>query len=185
MGGGMAFGGSPHPAPPRLSAHPEAGQWWRRPGLFLQVLLHRSSLDRELARGVAPGQTPALALRARQLQSMRLRRSLANGLQRDVEMTEGRRARDSAALPVNREEVIRARRLLLRIVERLRDPGAVSPRGVATVRWLLSDGASPIFSPGWSTTKSAPGALESQARTILSIFDDRTSDFPPGDRAHR
>jgi hypothetical protein len=185
MAGSMAFGGPQHSTLGGLPPHPEqAGHRWR-PALLLRVLLHRSQLDRQLAEGVDPNQTPALSLRARQLQSMRLRRSLANGLKRDVEMTEGRRARDSAALPVNREEVIRARPLLLRIVERLRQPGAVSPRGVAMVRWLLSDAASPIFSPGWSGAKTAPGALESQARTILAVFDGRNVDLAPGDRAHR
>lgn len=184
MAGSMAFGGPQHSTLGGLPPHPEqAGHRWR-PALLLRVLLHRSQLDRQLAEGVDPNQTPVLSLRARQLQSMRLRRSLANGLARDVEMTEGR-SRDSAALPINREEVIRARPLLLRLVERLREPGVASPRGVAMVRRLLTDGSSPIFSPGWSGAKTAPRALERQARTILSIFDDRTSDLPPGDRSRR
>ena len=113
--------------------------WWTI-SLFLLALVHRSRLDRQLAEGVDPDQSPALSLRARQLQGMRPRRSLANSLERDIEMTE--RYPDGAALPISRAEVTRARPLLLLLLERLREPGAVSPRGVVMVRLLLSGGRS-------------------------------------------
>lgn len=99
--------------------------------LFLLALVHRSRLDRQLAEGVDPDQGPALSLRARQLQGMRPRRSLANSLERDIEMTE--RYPDGAALPISRAEVTRARPLLLLLLERPREPGAS-----ALVAWSWS-----------------------------------------------
>lgn len=185
MAGGMAFGGPQQPTPRELPAHARCAGYSWRPTLLLRVLLHRSSLDRQLAEGIDPEQTGALSLRARQLQGMRLRRSLASSLTRDIVMTEGRPSRYDTALPINREEVIRARPLLLQLVERLRGTGSLSPRGVAMIRWMLTDGSSPIFAPGWSRAKSAPRALERHAQNVLAVFDGKTPDLPPGNRPRR
>lgn len=149
--------------------------------LRLRVLAHRVRLDKELAEGASTIGNVLLSLRAGQLQSMRLRRSLASGLTRHVELAERYPAHKSAALPTSRGEVIRAQPLLLQLVARLREPGEVSPRGVAIVKRMLTDGASPMFSPGWRTATTAPGALEREARVALAVFDGREIGPPPCD----
>jgi hypothetical protein len=145
----------------------------------VQVLLHRSRLDRLLCEEADPSQTPALSLRARQLQSTRHRLALAKGLERIVEATERRSSDRNATLPIDRDQVIRARRPLLQLAERLRGPDVVDPRGVAMVGRLLTDEASPIYSPAWSRADAPPGALESHARGALAALEDRTTDPTP------
>ena len=142
------------------------------------ALIHGTRLDRQLAAGVDPEMSTALSQRARWLQGARRRRALARSLERDIEMAERATPAAAAALPVNRDEVVRARPLLFEILERLREPEAVSARGVALVRLLLTDAASPIFSPGWSTAPARPGALERQARVVLAAFDRPGADQP-------
>lgn len=117
------------------------------------------------------------------LSAARRRRALAKTLERDIEMAERRVSPGSIAIPVDREQVKRARPLLLQILERLKDAREVSPHGVAMVRLLLTDAASPVFSPGWSTAKSTPGELESRARDAIAALDGRTGEPPAGDCA--
>ena len=147
------------------------------------VLLHGSRLDRQLAAGVDPEMGAALTQRARWLLGARRRRALARSLERDIEMAERFSSSKSAVIPVNRAEIQRARPLLLQILARLKEPEAVSARGVAMVRLLLTDAASPIFSPGWSTAPAAPGALERQAGAVLAAFDGCGADLPGAELA--
>jgi hypothetical protein len=107
-----------------------------------------------------------------------MRRSLAKGIERAIAQTE--RYSESAALPINREEVVRSRPLLLRLAVRLRAPENASPCGVAIVRLLLTEDTSPIISPGWSRAKAAAGALEEEARVALGALDGQ-----PASRRHR
>lgn len=130
-----------------------------------------------LARGADPDESSELALRTRQLCGARTRRSLAKGIERAIAQTE--RYSQSAALPVNREEVARARPLLLCLAERLRASEDVSPRGVAIVRLLLTEDTSPIMSPGWSRARATAGALEGEARSALAALDGRPGIPPP------
>jgi hypothetical protein len=64
-----------------------------------------------------------------------------------------------------REEVEVARGEILRLVERLRDPRPVRPRGVALARMLLADEAGPLYvaSPNdelWRQVRRAAAALD-------------------------
>jgi hypothetical protein len=151
--------------------------------LHLRVLLKRSRLDRLLAEGTDPAEAATLMLRARQLQGARQRRALANGLERAIAQAKRYSGRNVDS-PIDREEVARAHPLLFGLVERLRGPEAVSPHGMAMIRRLLTDTTSPIFSPGWSQAKAAPGELERQARVALAALDARPSDLRI-DRARR
>jgi nucleotidyltransferase/DNA polymerase involved in DNA repair len=146
-----------------------ADRGWLR--LHLGVTLRRTQLDRVLARGADPDESSELALRARQLCGGRTRRSLARGIERAIAQAE--RYSQSTALPVNREEIARARPLLVRLAERLRAPEDASPRGVAAVRLLLTEDTSPIMSPGWSRASGIAGALEGEARSALAALDGR------------
>ncbi len=123
---------------------------------------------------------PTLSQRLRELLAVRRRRTLAAGLERLVAKAKRRPSGSSAALPIDRGEVLRASPLLLQLSERLRGSHAVNPRGVAMVDRLLTDGASPILSPGWRTAPLSPGTLERQARAALAALDGRTDDLPTG-----
>lgn len=125
----------------------------------------------------AQQQRPALADRVRARLEARRRSTLAAGLERVVVKAERRPSASSAALPIDRPEVLHARPLLLQLSERLRVPEAVDPRGLAMVGRLLTDGASPILSPGWRMEQVAPGTLERQARDALAALDGELADL--------
>jgi len=150
----------------------------------VEILLHRRRLDRQLAEGVDPADSPALSSRARQLQGARHRRGLANGLQRLVRLAERHAAR-GVTTPVNKDEVLAARAALLELVERLRAPGPVEPRGVAMVRRLLGENGSPIYSPDWTNAKSASGELERRTQAALAALEGRPTDAFAGRSARR
>jgi hypothetical protein len=127
----------------------------------VEVRLHRNRLDRELAAGRRPDDSPAHALRARQLVGARSRRQLADGLRRLIASAEARRPAYTAAIPPRRAEVRAARGVLDALRERLLEDAPVRAGGVALVRILLTDGASPAYAPG------RPGALAEWARSAL------------------
>jgi hypothetical protein len=143
------------------------GRGWLR--LRLAAGIHRTQLDRKLALGADPDGDSELSHRASQLCDARSRRLIAKAIERAIAQTE--RYPQSALLPVNREEVVRARPLLLRLATRLRASEDASPCGVAIVRLLLTEDTSPIISPGWSRAKAAAGALEEEARVALGALD--------------
>jgi hypothetical protein len=82
-------------------------------------------LDRQLAEGARPEQSPALAARALQMTSMAFRRDLAASLRR------------IPAAPAAQE--------LRELARRLTAPGPVPVRGVAIVAELLADGGGPLY----------------------------------------
>jgi hypothetical protein len=127
----------------------------------LRVRLHRARLDRELANGRRPESSPEHHRRAEQLLDMRCRRELADGLRRLIADAEAPRAALTAAVAPHRGEVRAAREVLDALIERLLDDRPVRVRGVALVRVLLTDGASPAYTP------RRPGALTEWARTAL------------------
>jgi hypothetical protein len=180
MAGGMAFGGSHQQVPLTMPQRSDSEGAHLLP-LHLRVLLHRLRLDKDLLGGASPRESAELSCRARQLQRARGRRALAKNLDRTIAQVERYRRADTAGLPLNRNEVLRARPLLLQLSEQLRGPEAVSPRGVLLVRWLLGDASSPVFSPEWSRARSKPGELERQARIALAALGEtRSDDDRPG-----
>jgi len=116
--------------------------------LRLRVRLRRWRLDRELAAGPAGEISPELALRGRQLSDARSTRVLASSLRRVVARAESPRAANiGGGVPVAREAVRGWREALLGLAERLEEPVAASPCGVARVQMLLTDGTGPLFNP--------------------------------------
>jgi hypothetical protein len=131
-----------------------------------------ASLDRELAAGTIPLNGSALAVRARRITSRRGRTRVADGLVRASRDAERATAGVSAAIPPDQREVLAAGTVLTAIDRRLRAVDPVTPRGVAQLRLLLTDGDSPLYQP------SGPGAFGSRLRAAAAALE-------PADRRAR
>ena len=124
------------------------------PLLGLRVLLRRDALDRALADGARPDDTPALALRARQLATRREAEHVAGRLEAILHELDRPPARAlTARAPLQRAQIVAARPFVANLVQRLRDVEHPHAAGIARARQLIVDGASPLYSP------SHPGAL--------------------------
>jgi hypothetical protein len=144
-------------------------------GLRLHVIAawHSTTLDGELAEGVDPQTSAVLALRAQKLTDPRGRKRIADGLAGAV-----RRANDTtpgitAAVRPRARELLDAGTVLAALDRRLRGAGLVSAQGVAMLRALLTDAASPLYQP------SGPGELASRLRAAAAALeppDDATRD---------
>lgn len=131
-----------------------------------RVWLRRGTLDRTLAHGADPSATPELSRRARQLTSRRCRAGLADGIRNLIDAAEKPRRPYSAVAPLQRREILSEQAFLLQLADELAGEGEVSPRGIALVEGLLTDGASPIYAP------SPDGALHvalTHARATLHL----------------
>jgi hypothetical protein len=113
--------------------------------MAIRVWFRRGALDRRLARGADPSECAQLARRARQLTSRRIRAGLAEGILNLLEAAEEPQRSLTAAVPLQRREIVAERGLLLTIAEDLRSEDELSPRGVALVEQLLTDGESPFY----------------------------------------
>ncbi|MEN3283955.1 MAG: hypothetical protein V7607_5095 [Solirubrobacteraceae bacterium] len=138
----------------------------RRAGLrdWLMARLRADSLDRELARGVAPETCGALTLRARRLIGPSARAALARQLRRVVSDARGGHVWMSR-VPVRRPEVLDAADELDVLADRLAAPGPVDVRGVAQVQLLLTDGTGPLYFRG------ATEELRARVANALSRLD--------------
>jgi hypothetical protein len=103
-----------------------------------------AKLDRQLADGVPPDATPALARRARRLVAPTAREQLGRGLRRIVADAH-ERALPGPRVPLYRKQVLEAEDELRLLASRLQSPNALSPQGVAKVRLFLTDGCGPLF----------------------------------------
>jgi hypothetical protein len=110
----------------------------------VSVRLAAPRLDAQLAAGEDPFSSPALALRAAQLASRRLRRQLAGGLEH---AWSGGRERGalSAAVPVDANAVEIARPALEQLAEALRSRERIGVRGVALTQILLTTPGSALY----------------------------------------
>ena len=115
---------------------------WR---LRLRVRITRGSLDRQLASGAADDGSPALALRAHQLTSTPVRKTIAALLATIQEAAEERQADPSSPLIVDHTAVLEAREQIQRLIDVLRDRRVLEPRGIALARLLLRDSRGPLF----------------------------------------
>jgi hypothetical protein len=70
----------------------------------------------------------------------------------------------TAAIPVNRREVLAARTELLLLAAALRGASHPDPRGVAGAELLLTDGAGPVFAP------CPPGSLRRAVRRVTAAL---------------
>jgi hypothetical protein len=113
----------------------------------------RGRLDRQLADGRLGESTAALALRARQLADPCERRVLARDLRGIVDYVDRAGSRPViSSVMIHRGAVRGGRQAILGLAQRLEHAGAVSPRGVALARVLITDGLSPLFNPDSEAT---------------------------------
>jgi hypothetical protein len=114
-----------------------AGLWDR-----LMARVQAPRLDSDLARGVSPDATIALALRARALVRPQTRRELAFGARRLLAAS----ARPSGLrVPVCRDRVRESSEEFADLIGRLVGNGPVAVRGVALASVLLCDGNGPLY----------------------------------------
>jgi len=144
--------------------------WVDRASVRLLVLWHHAALDRELAAGINPRGTAALAVRAERITAQRSRTCLANGLARALRSAQHPRAGLSAAVRPQAPELIAAGSALVALDRLLRGPEPVSPQGIAVLRALLTDAGSPLYQP------SKPGALADLLASAAATL--RQSDRP-------
>jgi len=115
----------------------------------LSVCLRRGKLDREIARGRPCESSAALALRARQLVDPQTRRRIAGSLRGIVAFADHAGSGPLvSAVVIERAAVRSGREAILGLAERLEGPAPASPRGLAQLQILLTDGLeSPLFNP--------------------------------------
>jgi hypothetical protein len=155
----------------------QGGGRWRRLRLAVIASCHAGELDRQLAAGASPGAHALLAVRAERLTGRRYRMRMAAGLERAVRDAKTVPHGLSAAVSPDRREVIAARTVIATLDRRLRAPEPVSPRGVAMLESLLTDGTSPLYRP------TEPGALGSQLRAAAAALEPRARRDPARVRA--
>jgi hypothetical protein len=138
---------------------------WRRARLTLIAGWHAGELDRQLAAGVSPGASALLTIRGERLTSRRYRARIAAGLARVVRDAGATTRGFSAAVRPDRREVIAAHTVLAALDRRLQAAEPVSPRGVAMLESLLTDGMSALYRPTQS------GALGSRLRAAAAALE--------------
>src|ERR1035441_879181 len=133
----------------------------QRPARGARVRLRRGRLDRELAEGRDPEACGDRALRAGQLTDTVTRRRVARSLRGVVAKAERAPGGLGSAAPVCRSAVLAWREGLLGLADRLEQPGALNPCGVARALVLLTDGTGPLYNPA---PEPSAGALRSEER---------------------
>ena len=113
-----------------------------------RVWLRKSTLDRRIALGADLGESPELSRRARQLSSRRCRAGLAAGLRRIAEAAEEPRPLLTSQVSLNRRAILAKRELFLEVASDLESSDKLSPRGIALIERLLTDGLSPCYIAG-------------------------------------
>lgn len=138
----------------------------QRPGLALWVRVRwqRLALDSALAAGADPATSPDLALRARQLAAPKARESLADSIERLLDLA----ARGSAAqfasirVPFSREQVEATRPRLTGLIEALRTERRQPVQGLARASLLVEGGRGPLY------VHDSPHGLERAVEATLS-----------------
>ncbi len=145
---------------------------WKRPRprplLRLRLLLNSGELDRVLASGADPASSELLAARSAQLTGRRIRTRLASGLSAFIDPPRGPAGLSSAIRP--RTDLRPLRPVLVALQRRLRSKERLEPRGVAVLKWLLTDVMSPLY------TDPDPHAVSSLLRLAAATM---TSESEP------
>ncbi len=129
------------------------------------VRLESHRLDETLAAGTPPEDSPALALRARQLTALSHRRSMAEAIDVIIREARGPLTERLRIHPV-RARVVGAADELGRLAEQLALPGPVAARGVAQAELLLTDGTGALYNPA---RRTSVGALAANATVNLAL----------------
>jgi hypothetical protein len=146
---------------------PVVGARRRAPGLGLRLRVWSGSLqlDRRLAEGVGPANSPELSLRARQLVGDRSRRALAEALTTAVRAAWRRPVPWASAAPIVAGGVREAAVGLDALARELSTSDDPPVRGVALVSYLVCDPGSPLYN------RDAPvsvAEIADRARSALS-----------------
>lgn len=107
--------------------------------------LNAGRFDRMIAVGVPAPAGSALAAHEERLTSAAEREAVASSLRQAVGDTHGRGAPLSSRIPVHQANIHAAENVIDEITMRLQSPRPVSPRGMARLRHLLSDGCGPLY----------------------------------------
>jgi hypothetical protein len=107
-----------------------------------------SRLDRDLADGMAPESTFALAVRAEHLVSSGSRGQLAHDLENLSAVASRSPSSYGSRVPICANGVRQAEADLRAVTDRLESKTLVAPRGVAMLRVLLADGCGPLYRHG-------------------------------------
>jgi hypothetical protein len=135
-----------------------------RAPLRLIACWRSGELDCQLAAGINPQTTTVLALHAERIIERRSRTRLANGLTRALRSARDTAPGFTAAVRPYAPELIAADSALAALHCCLRSPAPVNAQGVAILRALLTDAASPLYQP------SEPGALINRLRTAAATL---------------
>ena len=163
-----------------MTTHPGIADWKRveprgmaAGRLLLRVLaaLRHHSLDRAIARGVDPSSSPLLAFRAGRLTRARSRERLANSVRGVIAAAEHPPRMPSAKVPPSQSEVLGAQFALDEVEGLLCSSLPVYAEGIARLEMLLTDGASPLYSP------EHPGELEEELERIVAGLQGREEDW--------
>lgn len=120
-------------------------------GARVRARLFPGRFDAELAEGEQVAAGCATAVHAQRLVSVRERESVARSLRQCLQDARGGAdpvVMFSSRVRVHRRNVLAAKDLIEKLTLRLHSPRPVSPRGMALLRMLLTDGRSPLYELG-------------------------------------
>ena len=118
--------------------------------LWARILawLRSGHYDRQLSLGAAVHAGTPLAIHAERLTSIREREGLARAFRRCIRDAHSDSPFRSGRIEVNAPNIVAAEDIIDSITLRLHAPRSVSARGIARLRLLLADGASPLYRYG-------------------------------------
>ncbi|HEY4278004.1 MAG TPA: hypothetical protein VGM91_07285 [Conexibacter sp.] len=130
-----------------------------------RVSLRHGGLDHRIASGESISVDRGMTVRAWQLTRPRMRRQLADSLERVVHDSDEMLPGEKSDVKARHLEVRVARGELLWLAARLRDDRPARAQGVALVSELLTDGNSPLYMTGtrhelWRAVHAATEALD-------------------------
>jgi hypothetical protein len=120
--------------------------------------LRAGHLDRLIAVGVPAPAGGAQAAHEARLTSTAERRAIARSLRTAASDARGRRVLMSSRLPLHVPNITAAADMIDVVTLRLNSPLPVSPRGMARLRQILSDGTGPLYRYGRGDLRGRLGA---------------------------
>jgi hypothetical protein len=119
-----------------------------RPSLPVRLLarLRTQRLDCDIAAGADLVRSRLLCARAEVLIARRTRLEIAEDLEGILRLAEGPFHRKMGGVPIRKAEVAAAGDELRELIDTLRGPSTITPRGIAIARRLVHDGRTPVYS---------------------------------------
>jgi hypothetical protein len=118
-----------------------------RPSVPVRLLarLRTQFLDDKIAGGADVVRSRLLSARAEVLISRRTRLDIAEDLEAILRLADGPFPRRMGGVPLRRSEVRAAGSVLRDLIEALRGPTTITPRGIAIARALVHGGRTPVY----------------------------------------